>query len=128
MSLHLNQQCQRADAHPPPVRLVPGIGYTDQEEARNERRPVARPRPLLEPPYMDGADGRQPAFCNIAAACRRHRSARRVPPRLRAQLEMGSSAEFSSLKALKMLALSRRSSALDIFAHRLGLGLDPLHA
>ena len=37
MSLHLNRQCQRADAHPPPVRLVPGIGYTDQEEARNER-------------------------------------------------------------------------------------------
>jgi hypothetical protein len=25
----LNRQCQRADAHPLPVRLVPGIGYTD---------------------------------------------------------------------------------------------------
>jgi hypothetical protein len=30
MSLHLNQQCQRADALPPPVRLVPGIGYADE--------------------------------------------------------------------------------------------------
>src|SRR3982751_4993319 len=48
MSLHLNRQCQRADALPPPVRFVPGIGCTDQEEARNERRPVSRPRPLLE--------------------------------------------------------------------------------
>jgi len=37
MSLHLNQQCQRADTLPRPVRVVPGIGYTDQEEARNER-------------------------------------------------------------------------------------------
>src|SRR5690348_7890481 len=48
MSLHLNQQCQRADASPPPVRLVPGIGCTDQEEARNAGRPKTGPPPVLE--------------------------------------------------------------------------------
>ncbi len=39
-----NQQCQRADVLPAPVRIVPGIGYTDQEEARNERRPFVEGR------------------------------------------------------------------------------------
>jgi len=63
MSLHLNRQCQRADALPPPVRFVPGIGCTDQEEARNERETLKEGRVrLLEGAYMCGPPPRQPAF------------------------------------------------------------------
>src|SRR5258708_21922958 len=39
MSLHLNQQCQRADAHPLPVRLVPGIGCSDLRRRETNARP-----------------------------------------------------------------------------------------
>ena len=69
MSLHLNRQCQRADALPPPVRLVPGIGCTDQEEARNERRPLEGGRVRrCEAPYMGEPRSRQPGICNFVAA------------------------------------------------------------
>ena len=68
MSLHLNQQCQRADALRPPVRLVPGIGCTDQEEARNERETLIEGRVrCCGAPYMCGAQSRQPGFCNYVA-------------------------------------------------------------
>src|SRR6476661_3765946 len=79
MSLHLNQQCQRADALPLPVRLVPGIGCTDQEEARNERRPLEGGRVRrCEAPYMGEAPSRQPGFlqlcCSPPAALRNGRN------------------------------------------------------
>ncbi len=51
-----------------PGSNVPGIGCTDQEEARNERRPATRPRPLLEPPYMGGPPGVNRVFCNICCS------------------------------------------------------------
>ena len=66
MSLHLNQQCQRADALPPPVRMVPGIGCTDQEETRNERRPL-RGRVRCWRRHIWVAPGVNRVFCNIVA-------------------------------------------------------------
>ena len=68
MSLHLNRQCQRADALPPPVRLVPGIGCTDQEEARNGGESRRDRRRLLEAPYMGGSPARQRPFANFLQA------------------------------------------------------------
>src|ERR1043165_5812219 len=89
MSLHLNQQCQRADAHPPPVRLVPGIGYTDQEEARNERETSLRGRVrLLEGHICVALRPVNPGFYNIVAV----RRCRRFGPPFReasSKLEMG---------------------------------------
>ena len=69
MSLHLNRQCQRADALPPPVRLVPGIGCTDQEEARNERRPLEGGRVRrCEAPYMGEPRSRQPGILQLCCS------------------------------------------------------------
>ena len=62
MSLHLNRQCQRADASLPPVRLVPGIGCTDQEEARNGGRPKKDRTAAAGVPYMGRSPVRQPAL------------------------------------------------------------------
>jgi hypothetical protein len=78
MSLHLNRQCQRADAHPPPVRLVPGIGYTDQEEARNEREtPKGGRVRLLEAHIWMSPSRVNRLFATFVAACRRRRAERR---------------------------------------------------
>ena len=41
MSLHLNRQCQRADALSPPVRLVPGVGRPTKRGAKRRRSEVA---------------------------------------------------------------------------------------
>src|SRR5436305_12144928 len=69
MSLHLNRQCQRADALPPPVRLVPGIGCTDQEEARNERETSQGSRVrCCGAPYMCGLHSRQPGFLQLCCS------------------------------------------------------------
>ena len=81
MSLHLNRQCQRADAHPPPVRLVPGIGCTDQEEARKRRRPRLGPPPFAGGPYMCEPPMRQRLFAILLHGpfCARSRPARAAP-------------------------------------------------
>ena len=63
MSLHLNRQCQRADALPPPVRLVPGIGLYRPRRGAKRTRDLLRGRVrLLEAAYMCGLPMRQPAF------------------------------------------------------------------
>src|SRR3954468_20760973 len=78
MSPHHTQQCQRADVLPPPVRFVPGIGCTDQEEARNERETSTGSRVrCCGAPYMGEPPSRQPGFCNNVADRRPARSGRR---------------------------------------------------
>src|SRR5690348_2499352 len=74
MSLHLNQQCQRADAHSPPVRLFRASVMPTRECAKRTRDLVTRPRPLAGGAYMCGFRMRQPAFCNCVAVCRLTRS------------------------------------------------------
>ena len=74
MSLHLNQQCQRADALPLPVRFVPGIGYADQEEARNERETFMEGRVrLLEGHIWAPFRAVNRVFCNYVAPAFRRR-------------------------------------------------------
>ena len=49
-----------------PVRVVPGIGCTDQEEARNERETLVEGRVrCCGAPYMGGAQSRQPGILQL---------------------------------------------------------------
>src|SRR6185312_1823491 len=71
MSLHLNRQCQRADAHPPPVRLFRASVNRPRRGAKRTRDLVKRPRPLAGGAYMCRSWNRQPTFCNFVAVRRR---------------------------------------------------------
>src|SRR5215212_3426636 len=42
MSLHLNQQCQRADAHPPPVRLFRASVTPTKKRRETNARPSSK--------------------------------------------------------------------------------------
>ena len=61
MSLHLNRQCQRADASLPPVRLVPGVGMPTKRDTNTVAVREGRRR-CCEGAYMEGASGPSTAF------------------------------------------------------------------
>jgi hypothetical protein len=58
MSLHLNRQCQRADAHPPPVRWF-RASVIPTKKRRETVADLKEAAAVAEAPYMDGPPARQ---------------------------------------------------------------------
>ena len=109
MSLHLNRQCQRADAHPPPVRLVPGIGCTDQEEARTNTKPQGGRVRLLRAHIWVAPRCVNRLFCNIVAVCRMMRLGTPSPAPLAWTLDGASEGSVQGIKPFRSRGVFRRS-------------------
>src|SRR5437868_14149215 len=69
MSLHLNQQCQRADAHPPPVRLFRASAGPIKKRHETNARPRSEAASVAVEGHICGAPRAvNRVFCNIVAA------------------------------------------------------------
>jgi hypothetical protein len=111
-----------------PGSIVPGIGCTDQEEARNERRPFNQGRVRrCEGHICVDPEAVNRVFCTyFATGLRLARETVRFP---RLSVDKDENRHFKASKLLFLKSFRRGTlSGLDILPHRVCLGFDLFHS